>query len=204
MRLFRPGFLARWLYPDAIFRIRTTEKVLYLTFDDGPDPLSTPKLLDILKKYNIRALFFCNGKAAEKYSDLMNQILEGGHLIGNHGYNHFNGWRTGSVKYIDDVIKASEFTSDRIFRPPFGRLSNRQKKKLLESYKLIFWDIMAYDFDITFGSGKSLRILKDKIRPGSIIVLHDTAASCANNVLEEFIIFALSEAYRFELIDVFA
>ncbi len=128
MRLFRPGFLAGWLYPEAVFRIKTTEKRLFLTFDDGPDPVSTPQLLDILKKHNIRALFFCKGKAAEKYPGLVGQIRKSGHIIGNHGYEHLDGWRTDSVKYIDDVTRASYFTSDKIFRPPFGRLSNKQRK----------------------------------------------------------------------------
>ena len=90
MRLFRPGFLAGCLYPEAIFRIKTTDKILFLTFDDGPDPDSTPRLLDILKKNDIKALFFCNGGAAEKYSYLMDRIRNEGHLTGNHGYNHYN------------------------------------------------------------------------------------------------------------------
>ncbi len=200
MRLFRPGFLAGWLYPEAIFRIRTTEKVLYLTFDDGPDPVSTPRLLDILKTYDIKALFFCDGRAAEKFPDLINQIRKEGHLIGNHGYSHFDGWHTDSDKYIKDIIRASYFTSDKIFRPPFGRLSVKQKKRLLKSYKLVFWDLMPYDFDKSFGNGKSMRILKDKIRPGSIIVLHDTPASCANKILSDFITFAVASGYRFGLI----
>jgi peptidoglycan/xylan/chitin deacetylase (PgdA/CDA1 family) len=201
MRLYRPGFLAGWLYPEAIFRIKTTGKVLCLTFDDGPDPVSTPELLDILGKYQIRAIFFCSGSAAEKYPVLMSEIRDAGHLTGNHGYDHLNGWRTDTAEYISDVIKASGLTSDKIFRPPFGRLSIKQKKRLPESYKIIFWDIMAYDFDITFGSDKSLRILKSKIRPGSIIVLHDTASSCANAILEDFIIIAVNAGYHFEMID---
>ena len=202
MRLFRPGFLTGWLYPEAIFRIRTTEKVLYLTFDDGPDPVSTPRLLDILKTYNIKVLFFCDGRAAEKFPDLMNQIRKEGHLIGNHGYSHFDGWHTDSVKYINDIIRASDITSDKIFRPPFGRLSVKQKKRLLKSYKIVYWDLMPYDFDKSFGSRKSLRMLKDKIRSGSIIVLHDTASSSANTIIDEFLAFAISSGYRFELIDV--
>jgi Predicted xylanase/chitin deacetylase len=201
MRLFRPGFLAGCLYPEAIFRIKTTEKILYLTFDDGPDPVSTPQLIDILKSYDIKALFFCDGRKAEKYPDLMNQIRDRGHLIGNHGYNHFDGWRTETVKYINDVTKASYLTSDKIFRPPFGRLSKKQKKRLQDSYKIIFWDIMAYDFDVTFGNEKSLRLLKDKIRPGSIIVLHDTVSSCCNKIIGEFLTFTVNSGYRFELID---
>jgi len=201
MRLFRPVLPASWLYPEAIFRIRTTEKVLYLTFDDGPDPVSTPQLLSILKAHNIKAIFFCTGKRAEEYSDLMNEIRAGGYMIGNHGYNHYNGWRTDSLKYINDIIRASDFTSDRIFRPPFGRLSIKQKKGLPKSFKLIFWDIMAYDFDATFGGFKSLRILQKKIRPGSIIVLHDTATSCANAIIGEFLTYAIRAGYRFELLE---
>ena len=200
MRLFRPGFIAGWLYPEALFRVKTTEKILFLTFDDGPDPYSTPQLLDKLKEHNVHALFFCNGRAAERYPDLMNQIRQGGHLIGNHGYNHFDGWRTDPVEWIKDVIRASAFTSDRIFRPPFGRLSNRERR-LLKTYKLVFWDIMAYDFDASFGDEKTLKILKEKIRPGAIIVLHDTSSSSANKIIGEFLTYAVNSSYRFELLD---
>jgi len=202
MRLFRPVFLERWLYPEAIFRIRTTEKVLYLTFDDGPDPVSTPKLLDILKGYNTKALFFCNGMEAEKYSGLINQIRNEGHAVGNHGYCHLDGWRTNCESYLADIRRASAFTSDKIFRPPFGHLRFSQYRILKKKIKIVFWDLMPYDFDPTLGSKKSLEILKKKLRPGSIIVLHDKATSCANSVLEEFIIFARREGYRFELLDV--
>jgi peptidoglycan-N-acetylglucosamine deacetylase len=201
MRLFRPGFPARWLYPDATFRIKTNKLVLYLTFDDGPDPLSTPHLLDILQKHNILALFFCNGKAAEKYPDLMNKIRSQGHDIGNHGYSHLDGWKTDSATYINDVCMASQFTSATMFRPPFGRLSVKQQRNLSKTFKLILWDIMTYDFDNDFGRDKSLRILKNKIRPGSIILMHDTVSSCANEILEEFLLFAQEDGYRFEIID---
>jgi peptidoglycan/xylan/chitin deacetylase (PgdA/CDA1 family) len=200
MRLFRPGFPAACLYPEALFRVKTIEKILYLTFDDGPDPASTKSLLDILRKLRVPAMFFCNGMAAEQNPDLLSQIRQDGHLIGNHGYSHYDGWRTNALIYVNDVNRASEFTSDKLLRPPFGRITFRQER-LLKSYKLIFWDIMAYDFDISFGSTNSLRILKTKIRPGSIIVLHDTASSCAVKILSEFITLVLGEGYRFELLD---
>ena len=200
MRLFRPGFIAGCLYPEALFRIKTTEKLLFLTFDDGPDPGSTPQLLNILHTFNVPALFFCNGSAAGKYPDLISQIRHNGHLTGNHGYSHLDGWKTDAYKYRDDVLMASALTSVKLFRPPFGRLTLKQRN-LLDEFQIVFWDIMAYDFDLSFGAEKTLKVLKRKIRPGSIIVLHDTPASCANRILGEFIEFAVKEGYRFVTLD---
>jgi len=192
--------LARGLYPEAIFRVKTTEKVLFLTFDDGPDPISTPQLLRLLKSYDVKGLFFCNGGAAENNYDLVVQMQTDGHSIGNHGYGHLNGWRTGALKYADDVRMAAEVTSDTIFRPPYGRITPRQLS-LLKSYKIIFWDIMAYDFDRSFGPERTLSVLKRKMRPGSVIVLHDTPHSCANSIIGEFLDYASKEGYRFGLIE---
>jgi len=198
MRFFKPCFAAGWIYPNALFRIKTSEKLLFLTFDDGPDPESTPGLLEILKKYNIEAIFFCNGKAAEKYPEIIGQIKSQGHLIGNHGYNHLSGWRTSTEQYISDVEYAAGFTSSDLFRPPYGRLSLGQYRKLKDKYKIMFWDILPYDFDISFGVSSSLLILRKKIRPGSIIVFHDTPESSLLKFLEEFILFSKHEGYRFD------
>ncbi len=196
MRLFRPGFIACCLYPEAIFRIKTTEKLLCLTFDDGPNPDSTPQLLDILDQHQIKAVFFCDGRAAEKYPDLINQISSKGHIIGNHSYNHLNGWKTSTEKYVDDIDKAAALTSGSLFRPPYGRLRFEQYRKLKKKYKIVFWDLMPYDFDDSFGAENSLKILKSKIRPGSVIVLHDNPNSVAIKILEEFLTFAVKEGYR--------
>ena len=157
-----------------------------LTFDDGPDPDSTPQLLDILDKHDIKALFFCDGRAAEKYPDLINRMISKGHIIGNHGYNHLNGWKTSLKKYIADVVNAAPYTSSGLFRPPYGRLRFNQYRELKEKYKIVFWDIMPYDFDRSFGSGNSLRVLKKKLRRGSIIVLHDTTKFNCTRVSRRF------------------
>lgn len=202
MKLFRSGFPGKWLYSDAIFRIETSEKILFLTFDDGPDPSSTPELLDKLKRYNVKAAFFCNGKAAEENPGLLKLIINEGHLAGNHGFDHLNGWLTGYHTYINDIRRASVILPGRLFRPPYGRIGYRQYLNLRRTFKIIFWDLMCYDFDTNFGMHNSLKILKNKIRPGSVIVLHDTPTSCANNILDDFLTFAIESGYRFELFPV--
>jgi peptidoglycan-N-acetylglucosamine deacetylase len=198
MRLFRPGFFAGCLYPEALFRIKTDAKLLYLTFDDGPDPDSTPGLLGILGRYNVKALFFCNGQKAGQHPGLIDLIISGGHLTGNHGYSHPDGWRTSSERYLEDVEKAAGVTSAVLFRPPFGHMRYRQYRKLRKRYRIVLWDIMPYDFDKSFGVSRSLNILKRKIRPGSIIVLHDNPASCAAEILPGLFEHAASRGYKFE------
>jgi peptidoglycan/xylan/chitin deacetylase (PgdA/CDA1 family) len=197
MRLFRPCFPANCLYPEAAFRIKTSERSLCLTFDDGPDPGSTTRILGILKKYDVKAIFFCNGRKAERHHDLINLLKIEGHLIGNHGYSHLNGWKTSYKDYIDDVTKAAPFTSSDLFRAPFGRLTLPQYNLLKKNYRIYFWDVMPYDFDVSFGAENSLRILKKKIRSGSIIVLHDTPDSSSHGFLAEFVEYALKKGFVF-------
>ena len=198
MRLFRPGLIARLIYPGAIFRIKTTEKLIFLTFDDGPDRISTPRLLGILDKYKIKAIFFCCGARADKFSDIISLIRAAGHVIGNHGWSHQDGWLTPLKKYINDIESADDSTSRDLFRPPYGHLGISQYRKLRQKYQIVFWDIMPYDFDRKFGSKQSLQILKKKIRPGSVIVLHDSQNSSSHEILEEFIPHVLESGYRFD------
>ncbi len=193
--------MARWLYPEAIFRIRTDDKLLCLTFDDGPDPDSTPALLDILDRHNVKCVFFCNGKAAEKYGGLIELIISKGHIIGNHGFMHYDGWKVSAQKYVEDVFRADRFLNSGLFRPPYGRMRIGQYRELKKHFRIVLWDLMPYDFDKKFGTERSLKVLKKKIRPGSIIVLHDKPGSMANEILDEFLTFAINSGYRFELID---
>ena len=191
--------LAVRLFPEAFFREETTEKVLFLTFDDGPGILSTIPLLNILSKHNIKTVFFCSGKSAAENPDLIYKIKSDGHIIGNHGYNHFKGLFTSNQKYLKDVKAAAEFTSDSFFRPPYGSLRINQYRELKKLYRIIMWDIMPYDFDRTFGSARTLLILKKYLRPGSVVVLHDSERSTVLEFLEDFIQFATGEGYIFRL-----
>ena len=199
MRIFRPCFIAGWIFPEAIFRIKTDEKIICLTFDDGPDPASTPVLLEILGRHNIKALFFCTGRNAENHPSLMARILSEGHLTGNHTWSHLNGWTTSVKNYMEDAEKASAVSSDKWFRPPFGRLRYFQYYRLKKKYRILFWDIMPYDFDASFAPEDSLKVLLKKIRPGSIVVLHDNAMSSSAVYLESFIMEVKLRGYRFVL-----
>ena len=199
MRLFRPWFFQEWLFPGAVFRIRAGGDNLFLTFDDGPDPEITPSITAILNKYKIKALFFCNGEMAEKYPHIIKSMREAGHMVGNHGYAHLDGWKTGDREYIRNAERASGSTSDSIFRPPFGRLTISQFRILKKCFRIIFWDLMPYDFDPALQPEECLKILMKRIRPGSVIVLHDTSGSAAPLILEDFIRGALARGFEFKL-----
>jgi peptidoglycan/xylan/chitin deacetylase (PgdA/CDA1 family) len=200
MRLYRPCFFEKHFFPEALFREKTTEKVIYLTFDDGPDVNSTIPLLKILDRNQIKAVFFCSGKAAFENPDLITFIKSAGHVVGNHGYNHLDGFFTSKQKYLDDINRASLFTSETLMRPPYGRIRMSQYSELVKSYRIIFWDIMPYDFEQKFGSARSLSILKKLIRPGSVIALHDKPDGNVLKFIEDFIAFAKVEDYRFDII----
>lgn len=198
MRFFRPSLLAKLFYPDAVFRIRTSEKILYLTFDDGPNPGSTPLILEILEQKNAKAIFFCSGKAAEAYPALVETIRKQEHMVGNHCYDHLNGWRTSTDRYCNEVDRASDFTSDKIFRPPYGRMKRRQYNLLRRKYRIFMWDLMSYDYDRNFGVQRTLNAVKRKIRPGSVIVFHDKPSSSSLLMLRDFLEFSAARDYRFD------
>ena len=135
--LTHPAFVLKTLYPSLIWDIETEEKVLYLTFDDGPTPGVTDELLDMLKKHEAKATFFCVGKNIENHPDLYQRILEEGHEIGNHTFNHKNGWTSNNLEYLKDVQKFDKLHKSKYFRPPYGRLKPAQIQVLKDHYKII-------------------------------------------------------------------
>jgi peptidoglycan/xylan/chitin deacetylase (PgdA/CDA1 family) len=189
------------MYRRALFRIKTRERTLCLTFDDGPFPGSTEKIIEILGKTGTRAIFFCTGSQASSNPGLMEMIRSAGHIVGNHGYHHKDGFKTSLGNYVDNTVSASEFTSVTLFRPPYGRMTISQYRKLSQMFRIVMWDLMAYDFDKNLGAVKSLIVLKRKIRKGSVIVLHDRPGSTVHDFLEAFINYCLNKGYRFVLPD---
>jgi peptidoglycan-N-acetylglucosamine deacetylase len=197
MRIFRLPLFFRLLYPGAYFRMNPREKIVYLTIDDGPCINSTPEILSILKEEGVVAGFFCNGEAFESNAGLAREIRDSGNLIANHGYRHAKGWKTGFNTYVNLVDKGAEITGSDLFRPPYGSLTPLQFRSLDKKYKIIFWDLILYDFDRGFSDSNILRILRRKIRPGSIIVVHDNEKSLRPGILREIIKTIRDAGYKF-------
>lgn len=189
------------VYPDAIYSIKSTGRRLYLTFDDGPDPDTTPRVLDILQAHDVRATFFCTGSKVVASPGIFARMAAGGHLIGNHGYSHLNGLTTSVRTYCADVIKGRDITCSNLFRPPYGRLRVRQYRILERSMQIVFWDLMPYDFDSGLTAEGSYAILLKRIRPGSVIVLHDTSSSNVCDYLARFITHASEQGFSFGSVD---
>ena len=156
------------------------DKVL-LTFDDGPTPELTTYILHELKKHNVKAVFFCVGENVKKYPTLYQQILNDGHLVGNHTMNHLNAWKTKDDEYLKNTQEASRYIKSNLFRPPYGKLSKR-KIKLLQSknYKIMMWSVLTGDFDAKLTKEKCLRNTLRSLKKNSIVVLHDNVKSTNN------------------------
>jgi peptidoglycan/xylan/chitin deacetylase (PgdA/CDA1 family) len=169
-----PSPLLRLLYPGAIWRVPTDQKRLFLTFDDGPTPGVTDWVLDSLAEYQASGTFFMLGKNAERHPDLVQKVKAAGHRIGNHGYEHLDGLRTSYSRYLENVQLGAMFTGTKLFRPPYGRIGPRLFFKLSQDYRIVFWDLLPGDWDQSISSETVWKRIERNIRPGSIIVLHDS------------------------------
>ena len=178
--LVRPPQFLRRYYKKSVWRVETDDPVIYLTFDDGPIEELTPWVLDILKQYEIKATFFCVGENIEKNPAVFKRILDEGHQVGNHTYNHIKGWKTDTELYLDNVAKCEPFLSTKLFRPPYGRIKRSQFNRLSETYKVIFWDVLSYDYDKFVTPETCLDNSIRYTRPGSIIVFHDNIKAQKN------------------------
>lgn len=169
------------LFPNFIWEIPSKEKVIYLTFDDGPTPEITDWVLDCLKDYNAKATFFCIGKNVKLHPKIYNRILEENHAIGNHTFNHLKGWKTKKTKYIEDVNKASCYINSALFRPPYGRIKSKQSKVLIDKgFKIVMWSVLSLDWDEKVSENQCYNNVIEKSEPGSIIVFHDSEKASRN------------------------
>jgi peptidoglycan/xylan/chitin deacetylase (PgdA/CDA1 family) len=210
MGMGKPYFIKTpwWLkkiYSSYLWSVDTKEKILYLTFDDGPHPVATPFVLDELKKYNAKATFFCIGKNVLAEHEIYKRILDEGHAVGNHTHNHFNGWKTKDDVYLADVSEAGKFIDSILFRPPYGRITFFQAKNIKSALKkpivkIIMWDVISGDFDDSLTGQQCLQNVILNAGRGSIIVFHDSQKAFPR--LEFFLPAVLNffekKGYRFE------
>lgn len=173
----------RPLMGKLIWRKNPSEKVIYLTFDDGPVPEVTPLVLDILDKYKVKATFFCVGENVEKYPEVYADVLKRGHKTANHTYNHLKGFSVSSEDYLQNVQKAAELIDSRLFRPPYGRVTLNQLRRLKPDYEIVMWDLITHDYNRNLSVETVFRNVRKYSRNGSIIVFHDSVKA-KNNVLE--------------------
>ena len=186
MRMVKPMRIFRMFYPSLLWHMpKTDKKTIYLTFDDGPHPLITPLVLDILKRYNAKATFFCIGNNVKKYPATFEMIKKEGHAIGSHSFNHENGWKTKNDEYIKSFNVANELIHSDLFRPPYGKIKYSQIKKLTtlsSTLHLVAWTVIAYDFDHAISAR---RVYKNVIRnagDGAIVTFHDSLKANTNMI----------------------
>jgi peptidoglycan/xylan/chitin deacetylase (PgdA/CDA1 family) len=184
------------------------EKIIYLSFDDGPHPEITLFVLEELKKYNAQASFFCLGNNVALYPEMYQQILKEGHAVGNHTYNHPNGWKTSTKEYVNDIAQASKYIQSNLFRPPYGRIKKGQAKRLKEAMnnenaRIIMWDVLSADFDTDFTPQQCLNYVVKNCINGSIVVFHDSEKAFPNlrYCFPEAMKYLAGEGYSFRKIE---
>ena len=172
--MVRPPTYFRFLYPGVVWNKPSKEKILYLTFDDGPTPEVTSSVLDLLSSHQAKATFFCIGENVEKHPALYNRIKAEGHSIGNHTHTHPNSWKVNSDFYLNDVEEARKVINSNLFRPPYGKLTPRTLFSLRNKYQIIMWDVISGDFDEKVSVEQVQRNVIKNATNGSIIVFHDS------------------------------
>ncbi|WP_372753656.1 polysaccharide deacetylase family protein [Mariniflexile sp.] len=195
--------VAKKLFPNYVWDVATNDNIIYLTFDDGPTPEITNWTLKTLKTYSAKATFFCIGKNVEEYPEIFQNILADGHTIGNHTNNHLKGWKTKTNDYLENLTEAERVINKQIslskihstpklvishqsprvnlFRPPYGQITPKLGKKLLElDYKIIMWDVLSFDWDKTVAERNCLKNVISNTKNGSIVVFHDSVKASRN------------------------
>lgn len=177
MYLVKSPLLLKWYYPSLIWNKTRAQRVIYLTFDDGPIPDVTDFVLKTLKSFNAKATFFCIGDNIQKHPDIFEKLKSEGHQIGNHTFNHLKGWKTEDPVYLQNFRQCQELTNTHLFRPPYGRIKKSQISSLRSYFpdlQIIMWDVLSGDFDLRLSPQKCYNNVIKYATNGSIIVFHDS------------------------------
>lgn len=196
-----PNYLQQ-AFPQLEWNYKNANKTIYLTFDDGPHPKTTPVVLDILQRYGAKATFFCVGDNIQKYPTYFHKIQSEGHQVGSHTFNHLSGWTTSNTDYYRNVRKAATLVKSPLFRPPYGRITPNQSKFLSKYYRIVMWDVLSGDFDTTLTPETCYDNVVRHTTNGSVVVFHDSLKSI--EILEQTLPDILdhfgNKGYKFEAI----
>jgi peptidoglycan/xylan/chitin deacetylase (PgdA/CDA1 family) len=185
----KTNWIIKKIFSSYVWDIPNTENKIYLTFDDGPIPEITEWVLEELEKHNVKATFFCIGDNIVKHPEIFKKVIGEGHAIGNHTFNHLNGWKTNSETYVENLERCEETIqksainnqNSKVFRPPYGKIKKSQAKAIRHlGYKIIMWDVLSVDFDSNLTKEKCLENVLSNVRSGSIIVFHDSIKAFKN------------------------
>ena len=194
------------LYPSLTWNIKQQTKTIYLTFDDGPIPEVTPWVLDILKQYGIKATFFCIGDNIKKHPDIFSQILLQGHSVGNHTFNHLNGWNTDLDQYVNNLnlcqqtIAKHTQNTNKLFRPPYGKITRRQISCIHKlGFQIVMWSNLTQDYNVNLSPKACLKRSIKQLNYGNIIVFHDSIKAQKNltYTLPRLIEYLVKHGYKF-------
>lgn len=202
---FKTPFAAQYIYPRLLWKVKTGDKVIYLTFDDGPIPGLTEWVLDTLNEFDAKATFFCVGENVEKNPLIFKRVVAEGHAVGNHTQHHMNGKKASMEEYLADTLACDEALKQQsattgFFRPPYGRLTNLQRKQLLQQKTIVMWDVLTQDYDQNLKPELILRKSISATSKGSIVVFHDNLKAEKNlkAVLPDYLKYFSNKGYRFE------
>ncbi|MDP1817663.1 MAG: polysaccharide deacetylase family protein [Leadbetterella sp.] len=197
------------LFPRYIWRIKTTEKKIYLTFDDGPIPEVTEWVLENLALFNAKGTFFCVGENIIKHPEILKKIINDGHIVANHTQNHLKGWKTENDLYLNNFhlceksIESIKKEKSNLFRPPYGQLKRKQANEILRTHKILMWSVLTKDYDANFDEVQCLDNAIKKTKNGSIVLFHDSLKAQKNlrYVLPKYLEHFSKKGYKFEIIE---
>lgn len=200
--------LIKKIFSNYYWNIPNNKKKVYLTFDDGPTPEITEWVIEELNKHKIKATFFCIGKNIQSNLTIFERIKAEGHAIGNHTFNHINGWKSSNNNYTNNIticqsLLEKNAITNKLFRPPYGKISKSQSKSLRKKgYKIIMWDVLSADFDNSISPEKCLKNVIKNVKSGSIIVFHDSVKAAKNMqyTLPKAITFLKEKGFTFEVL----
>lgn len=202
MFLHHSPFWLKAFFPGFTWHIPTKEKIIFLTFDDGPIPDITGNVLEILSKYDAKATFFSIGDNVRKHPDVFELVKKGGHSIGNHTFNHMNGWKTEDDIYLENIQQCQQQLglATKLFRPPYGRIKKSQSRVVLRDKQIIMWDVLSGDFSADIPPEICLKKSIQHTRPGSIVLFHDSIKASKNmlHTLPRYLEHFSGKGYRFE------